>query len=302
MRETDRWASLHGLMFTTKLLVDGLYAGGHASPHRGAGVDFHDYRPYVPGDDVSAIDWKLYGRTDRYYLRRYQRRTDLHAYIMVDTSASMNFTGLDRRGMSLKNAPSKLACACELAAAIAMLTIRQNDRVGLGLFDKTLHLHLPPAGTWAHLQRIIHTLESARGTEGPGDLGRCIAHAHSTLRRRGLFVLISDLLDPPEILFDSLNRLRHDRFDVIVFQILTPQELNLREVGPRRMRFIDSETRKQTPTFIPQVDAAYRRLLNDHLATLKQGCAARNVDHNLVRTDESVIESLRRYLARRASA
>ncbi len=183
-----------------------------------------------------------------------------------------------------------------------MLTIRQSDRVGLGLFGNKLSTHLPPTGTWAHLQRVIHALETAQPVEGSGDVGAGITQAHRALRRRGLFVLISDLLDPPEVLFDGLDRLRHDRFDVIVFQVLTPQEFDLRAVGPKRMRFIDSETRRQTPTFVPRVSEAYQRLMAEHLDAVHRGCVGRGVDHNLIRTDESVIAAMRRYLARRASA
>ena len=303
---TDRrdWARLGGLMFTARRLVDGLYVGAHPSPRSGPGTEFHDYRPYVPGDDPGAVDWKLFGRTDRHYIRRYQRYTDLNLYLMVDVSASMNFASLGPRGRPLQSdiAPTKLDYARQLAAAIAMLTIRQSDRVGIGLFDSTLRAHLPVGGTWNHLQRVIAAAEAAEPGVGPGDVGASLRQVFPLLRRRTLLVLISDLLDDPTAaggLFDGLARIRHARSEVTVFQILSPQELNLQAIGPSRLQLVDAETRRQVATHVPTVASRYASLMRQHLDQIRRGCAARGADHQLLSTSQPMVESLRAYLARR---
>lgn len=289
-------------MFRARALVEGLYAGAHASPRHGPGVEFHDYRAYVPGDDLSTIDWKLFGRTDRYYLRRYQRYTDLHTHLLVDCSASMAFAGIDRHGRALpQRAPSaKLHCARELAAAIAFMLVRQSDRVGLSLFDAGVRQAQQVSGGWAHLQRLCALLESTAPGRGQGDVGVAISQLHATLRRRSLVVLISDLLDDPAPLLDGLSRLRHRRHEVIVFQVLTPEELDLATLGRQRLQMVDSETRSRIATHVPEVKDRYRQLLEDHLSTIRRGCAARRVDHHLLRTDQPMIDPLRHYVARRA--
>ncbi len=302
MPDLREHAKLRGLVFRARRLVEGLYAGTHASPQRGAGIEFHDYRPYTPGDDPNAVDWKLWGRTDRHYIRRYQRYTDLHLYLMVDVSASMGFAGIGPRGRPLRGpeAVSKLALAKDLAAAIAFLTVQQADRVGLGVFDHRLRKHLPPASTWSHLQRLCDQLERTMPRPGLGRVGPCLAAAHRLLRRRGVVVLISDLLDEPAELFDGINRFRHDRSEVIVFQVLTPQELALERIAPGRCQLVDPESREQVATDVRAVADRYDELIRAHVEQVRRGCLGRGVEHNLVSTDQPVIETLRRYLAGRA--
>lgn len=295
------WSRLSGLMLSARQLVDGLYSGGHASPRPGPGLEFHDYRPYTPGDDVAAIDWKRFGRTDRYYLRRYQRYTDLHAHLLVDISPSMAFAGLDEQGRPLDStaAPSKLDCARELAAAIAFLAVKQSDRASLALFDSQVRQALPGGGSWAHLQRICATLEAAAPQPGVvGDVGKALAQLHAMMSRRGLVVLISDLLDDPAGLFDGLGRLRHDRSEVMVLQLLTPQELDLAALGNRPWRLRDSETGIEVKTHAPRVSDRYAALMREHLAVVRRGCLARGAEHVLLRTDQPMVEGLRRMLNR----
>jgi len=307
--DARQWSHLSGLMLTARRLVDGLYAGGHASRRFGSGLEFHDYRPYVPGDDPAAVDWKLFGRTDRYYLKRYQRYTDLHLYLFVDASASMHFAGLDRRGRPLENKVSggktvsdtvltKFAYAQRLAAALAFLAVRQGDRVGLGVFAGDLRHHLPIAGSWPHLMRLVRTLERARPA-GAADVGKAIAAAHAQLPRRGLVVLLSDLLDEPAGLFDGLNRLRHAHFDVTALQILTPQERDLAALGSPRMQLVDPETRHVVATDVRAVQRRYAQLLGEHLDAVRRGCLARRVEHVPVSTDRPMLDVLRGYLTRR---
>lgn len=314
MIQTREFAGLEGLMLVAKRLVEGLYAGGHATPQAGPGVEFHDYRSYAPGDDPRGIDWKVYGRTNRLYLRRYRWFADFTAMIMVDCSASMHFAGIDARGRTLAappkpgqilpEHPTKLQVALALSAAISFLTIRQADRCGVGVYARDLVRHRPIGGTWSHLFDICRMLETVKSVPGVGNASLGLKHAHDIMkrsgRRRGIVVLISDLLEEPEALFDGLNRLRHDRFEVIVFQLLTPQELNMAGIEQMRGQLVDPETRLSVRTFVPQVRDCYAELIQQHIKEVRRGCLSRGVDHNLLTTDQSVVAALRRYVMRRA--
>jgi len=299
MHPTGNWSNLGGLLFAARRLVDGLYAGAHLSPQPGPGIDFHDYRAYSPGDDLADVDWKLFGRTDRYYVRRYRRQTDLSAYLLLDVSASMGFSALDRRGRPVaeQTAASKLHYAQTLAALIATLMIRQGDRVGLGMFADRLVHHLTPGSTPAHLQQICADLERAQPA-GRADPGAALVQAHAQMKRRGLFIIISDLLDDPQSLFDGLGRLRHDRFEATVLQVLSGQELNLRELGGE-LELVDTETRRSVQTDIGQVRRRYEQLMSAHLIAVSAGCRSRGMDYHLLRTDQPIIEGLRAYLVKR---
>ena len=321
MIDTRSWSQLSSLMLTAKRLTDGLYAGPHTARHYGPGLDFHDYRAYVPGDDLSAVDWKLFGRTDRYYLKRYQRQTDLHLYLLVDVSASMRFAGLDRKGQQIRSPQmlSKFDYVQQMAAALAFLAIRQGDCIGVGLFDRGLIHHEPVAGSWAHLQRVIGVLEraepgnnanvqtsttkksssSAARASGGGGVGAAMAQAHALLPRRGLVMILSDFLDEPASLFDGLNRLRHARFDVAAIAVLTPQERDLAAITATRLQMVDLETRDTVVTDVRMVAQRYQQVFADHLDIVRQGCVGRGVDYALTTTNRPVIETLRGHLAPR---
>lgn len=309
-------------MFVARRLVQGLYAGRHPAAAHGPGLEFHDYRSYVPGDDLAAVDWKLYGRTDRYFIRRHRQYTDLNLYLMVDATASMNFAGVQQqrwggiraktltpalprvslgreRGSDRVALPTKFEYAATLAAAIAFLAIRRADRAGVGVFADRLLEHVQPGGTWAHLQRLCHTLEHVEPVAGEGNMAASLAQGRTMLRRRGVLLLISDLLDPPAALFDGLARFRHDRFEVIVFQVLTREELALAGLERASLRMIDAETRMTVSADLARVRGAYREALGAHLTAIRRGCAARDVDYNLLTTNQSIVPALRRYLARR---
>jgi len=298
------WSALGGLVFVARQLVEGMWSGQHASVRHGSGQEFHDYRQYVSGDDLGDVDWKLYGRTDRYYVRRHRQLTDLHLYLMVDCSASMDFAPVDAAGQRVRGqipgaiTANKFAFASALAAAIAFLTIRQGDRAGLGLCAERLLEHHAPAGTWMDLLRMCRMLEQSRARNA-GQVGASLAQAHALMRRRGLLVLISDLLDDPREIFDGLDRFRYDRFDVILFQVLTRQELDLSGLGGVRTRMVDAETQGVVTTDVSRVQRRYVEQMGTHLETLQRGCMGRGIDYNLLTTDQSVVTALRKYLVRR---
>ncbi len=305
------WSQLGGLIFVARRLVEGLWAGRHASVSRGPGLEFHDYRAYVPGDALADLDWKVYGRTDRLYLRRHRQRTDLKLHLAVDASASMDFAGVfpDRQSRpdgDAQDAPetqaTKFRYAQSLAAALALLAIRQSDRVGLSVFSDRVLTHLPGGGAWPHLQRICAALEKAGTEPGEGGLAASLQQVHALLPQRSLLVLIGDLLDDPAALFEGLSRFRHDRREVIIFQVLHPQELTLAGLEGVRLRAIDSETGDRLTTDFSRVRKGYDAALQRHLHLIASGCAARGVDYNLLTTDMPIATALRRYLARRQAA
>lgn len=297
-------SELQGLSLEARRIVEGLYAGAHGSPWRGAGGEFHDYRPYVPGDAPRDIDWKLWGRSDRLFVRRFRHDTDLHVTLLVDATASMHFAGLDRRGRALTQGerPTKLRYAATLAAAIVELAVRQGDRAAAAVLADGVSDAIPPGGGAAHARRIIAMLDAVRPHFGDADLARSLRLAHAMERRRGLVVLISDALDEPGPLLNALSRWHADGFDAALLQVLTHEELDVAAAGDLRLTLVDPESRRGTAASLPSIGRDYRRLLQNHLATLRGACAAMGVDHVLMRTDEPPIRTLRRWLVMRRMA
>lgn len=292
-------AGLDGLYFAAKQLVDGLYTGRHASPLRGSGIEFHDYRPYTPGDDLRDIDWKRYGRTDRYYLKRYRRETDLNLHVMVDGSASMDFSQLSTQPQAAR--PTKFSVAQRLAAALMTLAIRQGDRAAIGVFDQRLRCLHPPTGSPRQLQTMLADLERTEPAKGAADLARALEQLAHTLRgRKASIAVVSDLLDEVDPMMDVFDRLRFAGHEVLVFQVLTPDELAL-PTDTRGLRMLDSEQGTAVNTRPQQVAASYQALIQSHLNSLRRALAARGIDNTLVNTSEPLIAALRRYLHLRAA-
>lgn len=285
---------LKNLFFIARTIVEGCYAGRHRSRFRGHGADFADYREYAPGDDISDLDWKAYGRTDRLFIRQFEAQTDMTVYAMLDCSASMSYAGLDPA-----HSLSKHQYACYLLAALAYLTIRQGDRISLGLFGDKLDYLSSTGSTYGHLYNLLNRMEATR-PHGQTDVESALRQAFAGMKHRGLLVLVSDLLGDPSTLFNALNLYRHRRFDVIVFQILHEDELNLPDTP--NARFIDSETNQTLTTSVTEIREEYRQRLNRHLDALRTGCAARRIDYNLTTTATDFHHILERYLLERATA
>lgn len=299
MPTRDPIAGLDGLYFAAKQLVDGLYTGRHASPLRGSGIEFHDYRPYTPGDDLRSIDWKRYGRTDRYYLKRYRRETDLNLHVMVDGSASMDFATLNSKPRS--DQPTKYVVAQQLAAALTTLAIRQGDRAALGVFDQQLRCLHAPTGSLRQLQTMLADLEQTAPAPGEVDLASSLEQLAHTLRgRKAAIAVVSDLLDETEPMMAVFDRLRFAGHEVLVFQVLTPDELALPSES-RGLRMIDPESGPSINTRPQQVAGSYQALMQAHLDKLRRSLQARGMDYTLVNTGKPLIGVLRQYLQQRAA-
>ena len=209
-------ARIGNLELVARVVVEGFLTGLHRSPHLGMSMDFAEHRPYMPGDDTRRIDWRLWARTDRYYVKEFEADTNANVVFILDVSKSMSFAGDEKRGMS------KLDYARMLVACLAQFSRQQRDRVGLVTFDDDVREVVPPSAR--HLQMVLHALErSVAGRKG--DLVGPLRRIGDTVRRRSIVVLVSDLYDEPERVVDAVTLLRGKGNDVVVFHVLDPAEL-----------------------------------------------------------------------------
>ena len=266
---------------------------------RGHNVEFADYREYCPGDDIGDVDWKAFGRTDRLFVRLFEMQTDMVVYLMLDCSASMKYAGMEGKGHGPYPPVSKLQYACHLLAAMAFLIVKQGDKVALGLFRERLDDYVPPGGTFPHLYGLLNRLERLEGS-GRTNVAAALRQAFAATKRRGLLVVISDFLEDPAALFETLNLYRHRKFEIILFHVLHEEEYRLPTAD--NVRFIDSETHDAITTRIHEVRADYELCLGRHLEALRMGCTARRADYNLVTTSADYRSVLERYLVGRSGA
>ncbi|HKE96966.1 MAG TPA: DUF58 domain-containing protein [Povalibacter sp.] len=280
-------ASLANLELVARTAVHGFLTGLHRSPHFGFSQEFREYRAYVEGDDPRFVDWNVYARTDRTYIRRYAGETNTRLMILIDASASMGYASTSTAGVS------KLQYAKFLAAALAYLGSRQHDPVGLIVFDEQLREVRPPASRSGSLQGVIHAIE--RVTPGGGtDLDTSFRGFREHLVRRSLVALISDLYCDPAVLTRAIRPLSSQGHDVVVFQLLDPKEIA--PYWEESVVLEDIETRASvnvSPEFLRQ---RYRKRLQEHLDALRAAAAGAGAHHVLLPTDQPLNEGLRRYL------
>lgn len=305
---------LRDLVFAPRRPVEGQYSGRHASRQRGHSVEFTDYREYTPGDEVGSIDWKVYGRSDRLFIKLFEHQSDMTVNLLVDASASMSYTGGEepprgrrrfspgeRLGRGRRQAggrPSKYDHACMMAGAIAFLVTRSQDRIALGVAREGLrHLH-PPLGTFGHLNSILNTLEEVR-PRGVAGLAEAIQGFAAHTGRKGVLVLLSDLLEDREEILRAFSRFTHRGSEVIVFHVLHADELQLPDLS--EAVFVDSETRSNIKLNVDDIRSLYEGKLRDFLDGWSTSLAARGIDYNLVSTDTPYNTALERYLFSRAS-
>lgn len=285
----DALARLSNMELRARVIVEGHYSGQHVSASRGASVEFVDHREYAPGDEPRHIDWRVYGRTDRLYVKQYEAETNLDLHILVDVSRSMDFTSRE---------VTKLRYATFVAAALAYLATRQRDSVGLFLFDHEIRQHLPPMSSAGHLAHIFDILETA-SSGGKTHIRTVLEEVAARVRRRAIILLLSDLLENPEDVLRGLGYFRHRGHDVIVLQIMDPAELTLNYQGT--LAFEDLETSQRLTVEIPYIRGPYLAELRRFLATYRKGCRDRSVDYALLDTGNLFDAALAAYLARRRS-
>jgi uncharacterized protein (DUF58 family) len=262
--------------FGVKALVEGYLSGRHRSRDRGASIEFKEFRQYAPGDDLALIDWRVFARTDRHYLKTFEQETNMECHLFVDCSASMGFQD--------EGAITKLEYASFFAACLAWLVTLKNDRVSLQLFDDKIRQFFEPGSTRRHLHQILTALEHHK----PGNttsLAEALHRAHPLIKRKGTLVVLSDFFDEPEAIFKALNPYLHRGFRVHLFHILDPAELSFPERG--LARFIDMETNHRLVVHTQTMRDAWQRELRHHTQTLRRLAAGRQVDYALTTTTDS---------------
>jgi uncharacterized protein (DUF58 family) len=273
------------LLVFAKAAVEGYLSGKHKSPFTGSSAEFADYKEYSSGDPLNRMDWRVYGRTRRLFVRQYEDETDMTAHILVDCSASMRYAGSKRQ--------SKFYLASRIAAALAYLMHKQGDKASLLLFAEKVLTFLPPGGTRRHLHQMVTHLERVMPSDKTG-IGNALNEAVPLCKKRGRLVLISDFLDDRTSLFDALSRFVHRRFDILLLQVLDPDELNL--PGTSAARFVDSETRETVQVDADEIRAAYQRKMREEIAALAREADLLQVQHQLVDTRNPYLDAIEAYL------
>ena len=283
-------ASLGGLDLQARAVVEGYVAGLHKSPYHGFSVEFAEHREYVPGDDIRHVDWKVWSKTDRLYLKQYEEETNLLAYLLLDVSESMGYASDDNI--------SKLDYAKCVAASIAYLVLQQQDSVGLTTFDDRLQRQLRPSGQPSHLRELISLMDRAPAAS-KSDVGAIFHDVADRIKKRGIVVVLSDLFDDPARMLAGLRHFRHRRHDVIVFHVLDPAELDF----PFRQTtlFRGLEDLGEILADPQALRRAYQAEMGAFRDEVRKGCQGANIDYVLLRTDEPLDVALTGYLAARST-
>jgi uncharacterized protein (DUF58 family) len=283
--DPDVLARIDNLELVAHGVVDGFISGLHRSPMLGMSVDFAEHRAYVPGDDVRLIDWRVFARTDRLYVKQFESDTNANLHLVLDISASMDFAS---------GTVSKLEYAKFLAASLAYLSTRQRDRIGLITFNNDIVDFIPTS--IKHFNRVLHTLDKVTAG-GVSDYQLPLEKIAERLRRRSLVVLISDLYETPDRLLAAMNQLRYRGNELIVFHLLDPLELslNIGEVSSVE----DMETGINLPIASEQFRDDYRQLVQDHQAELERKFGASQIDYIFADISQPLDNTLFRYLSDR---
>ena len=269
-------------------VVEGFVAGLHRSPYKGFSVEFMSYRPYMPGDDLMRLDWKLFARTDRYYIKEFEDETNTSVHILVDVSASMSYGS---------GSVSKRTYASYLAASLAYLVVRQRDGVGMTFFDDQIREHIPPRSTRGHLHTLLDFLASVPGGTRT-EMGKPLHELAERHRRRGFVILISDLLDDASSIMDGLRHFRFQGHDVLVFHVMDPRELDFDFSD--LVEFEDMET-GETMLVAPESSRqAYIDNLERYKETLRREAGLLGADYVLLSTDQPLDFALFEYLSARS--
>ncbi|RKZ05671.1 DUF58 domain-containing protein [bacterium] len=270
-----------------RFIVEGFIAGLHRSPYHGFSVEFAEYRQYNSGESTRNIDWKIYAKTDRYYIKVFEDETNLRATLLLDQSASMDFSS---------GGVTKLQYATYLAAALSYLMVRQRDAVGLVVFDEKINKIVPHHSFRSHLFNLLKVLQNLN----PGKRTAISSTLHEMaerLKRRGLIVLMSDLMDEPADVIEGLKHFRHRGHEIVVFHLLDPLELSLDYKG--EVRFVDKETKEQLRTQPSFLRKDYRLNVQRWIKRLEDECKENAIDYNTITTDESFDQALIAYLNKR---
>jgi uncharacterized protein (DUF58 family) len=278
-------ARVGNLELVSRAVVDGFINGLHRSPYFGASVDFAEHRGYTPGDDIRRVDWKLFGRTDRFYIKEYEADTNANFAVLLDVSKSMGFGS---RGIS------KLEYGQILAGCLTYMVHRQRDRVGFAAFDEDVVEFVPPSAK--HMDTVLHVLNRLKPAR-PGRLAPPMKKLAEHFARRGLLVVVSDFYEEPQAVVDAIAPLRFRGHDMIVFHVLDPAEI---EFGyDDASAFEDLESGEQIPVVPEALADQYRTLVREHSEALRSKCSELRIDYALLNTSSPLDHALFSYLSMR---
>jgi uncharacterized protein (DUF58 family) len=281
-------AKISTMTLRARHVVEGLLSGLHQSPYRGYSVEFAEHREYVPGDEIRRIDWKAFGKFDRYFVKEYEEETNLRAYLLLDASASMDYGSEGIR---------KFDYGCYLAVSLAYLMLRQGDDVGLITFGAQVQRYIPPRSGLKHMQALTSLLETTQ-PQGETHLDQVLREIAGKIKKRGMIIVMSDLFDAPEKVLRALQYFRHRRNEVIVFHLLDKNELEF--PFERLTMFEDIEDVASRMLADPRtIREAYLQQLQAFIEDYRQACRRERIDYNLFPTTAPLDVVLTRYLARR---
>ena len=281
-------ARIDSLDLLARTVVDGFLHGLHSSPYLGLSMEFAEHRAYMPGDDIRKIDWRLFARTDRHYVKQYEAETNANFSVLLDVSKSMSYSS---------GGVSKLDYARFLAAALTYFSRRQRDRVGLYAFDSEVVEHVRPSVR--HLDQVLHALERVDPGR-PGALGPSLFTVASTFRRKGILALISDFYESPDAIVDAMRPLSGGKHDLIVFHVLDPAELEFPFEKPAS--FEDLESGERFPVVPEKLRDGYRQVVREHVAEVQRRVLGQGAEYTLLDTSQPLDLALFRYLLARQKA
>ena len=281
-------ALLNSMSLRARLVVEGYIIGHHRSPYHGFSVEFAEHRSYGPGDEIKHIDWKLFGKTDRLYVKRYEEETNLRAHIILDTSKSMLYNSAE---------VSKLSYANSLAASLSYLMINQQDAVGIAKFSDKIDTFIPPKARPSHLNLILSQLDD-KYSGNDTKIGIVLHKLADRIRKRGMVILISDLLDKPDNIMKGLKHFRHQNQEVIVFHIKDRKESEFD--FNTRTKFFDMETGEEIVTEPWHIRSNYNELIFRLESSYKSNCRENLIDYIPIFTDQSLDIGITEYLIKRS--
>ena len=279
-------ASISNLYLRARWVVEGIMSGVHRSRAKGFSVEFEEHREYSPGDEIRRIDWKALGKFDRYFIKEYEDETNLRAYLLLDTSGSMDYAS---------NGVTKFDYGCTLAASLAYLILKQQDAAGLVTFSNRIESFIPPKAKRDYLTQILHALEN-RGPGGETNVSRILEEITGQIKRRGLVILVSDLLDDPEPILKGLRLFRFKGNDVIVFHLLDQAELDLPFDG--NILFEDLEQANLKVVADPRaIRKTYQEVVREFVSEMRKQCRDNAIDYQLISTSTPLDQALASYLS-----
>ena len=281
-------SQLSNMELRARLIVEGFLIGMHRSPYHGFSVEFAEHRQYFPGDDIGNIDWKVYGRSDRLYIKQYEEETNLKAYILIDASNSMGF----RRDGNV----TKLEYASFLAAGLVYLMMKQQDATGLAVYDENVRSFFEPHLTYSYMKLLLTELSDLK-PNARTSTATALSTLAERIKRRGLIIVISDFLDDTRSVVTALKHFRHRKNEVIAFHIMDDAERNLDFTGDTL--FTDLETGEQISTQVSALKTAYKKSVDSFIHDLKSKCFENDIDYTLISTTMPFDKALTEYLMRR---